>query len=416
MPNQKIILRREHFGGILVDTTSKKNVFLNHQEYEAKKLELLHRDSGVPIKIFDSTERGYQLLQDALSSPTDMYFELTKECDNSCKHCFADASPKSSKAEMSFSDIESIIRKFSDIGGIYGRLSGGEPTKRSDFFKILDVINEERLIAGLNTNGMYGREKVDEILSRNVKDIRISLDGPEKVNDSIRGEGTYSRIIKTLERLAEYNSSADCPADVTINTVLMKSNKDYIGEMIEIGHAYGFKNSFGLLRPSGRGKTEEMLSPEDIVRSAYKVQEARKVLGLQKGKVKIDYDIFCEGGAPSKFPPFPFGRSRCNMSTQGVGFDSQGRILPCNYLVNVENGRWLGEDARGKDLLKLWHESSVLKESRQARREGCSDCEYHVVKCNGGCPVMAYIFEGDIDGKDPYCVRNVDINGAVNKK
>jgi hypothetical protein len=29
---------------------------------------------------------------------------------------------------------------------------------------------------------------------------------------------------------------------------------------------------------------------------------------------------------------------------------------------------------------------------------------------------MAYVFEGDIDGRDPYCVRDVDILGGTEDK
>ena len=62
--------------------------------------------------------------------------------------------------------------------------------------------------------------------------------------------------------------------------------------------------------------------------------------------------------------------------------------------------------ALGKDLLDLWHHSPVLERARQVRRHSCAGCRYHIVQCNGGCPVMAYL-NGDVDGRDPYCVRDV---------
>ncbi len=416
MTKKKLILRREWFGGTFVDTTTERSVLLSPEEYKAKNHELSHlQDGNAVVKLFDATEKGYPLRSDAVSSPMDMYIELTKKCNGSCKHCFVDSnSPAWSNEEILFSEIEGITRQFSDIGGFYVRLTGGEPTMRYDFFDILDLMNEERLIVALNTNGLYGEKKLERILSKGVKDIRVSLDGPEHVNDGIRGSGTYKHITQTLKNIAQYNSTVDEPVDATINVVLMKSNKDYIEEMIELAQGYNFNISFGLLRLSGRARREEMLSPEEVVQAAYKAQRTRERLGLDKRKVRINYDIFCESKPLEKFAPFPFDNSKCPIGVHGIGIDAYGRIVPCNYLVTVDNGRWLGEDVRGKDMLDLWYNSEVLNEARQATRECCGGCEYHIAKCNGGCPAVAYVSEGNIDGRDPYCIR--DVNFSIDEK
>ena len=188
----------------------------------------------------------------------------------------------------------------------------------------------------------------------------------------------------------------------------MKSNRDYVEEMIEFAQGYGFKISFGLMRLSGRARRDEMLSPREVVQSAHNVQQTRERLGLGKGTVRINFDVFCKAGTPDTFAPFPFDNSKCPIGTHGIAIDAYGRIFPCGYLIDVDDGIWAGEDVRGKDLLDLWHNSRVVGEAREITRECCRDCDYHIVKCNGGCPVMAYVCEGDIDGRDPNCVRGVE--------
>ncbi len=421
MPAKKLILRKEYFGGIFIDTSSEKTIFLNHKDYESKKQELLDTQTkGQKVKFFDVTERGYPLLRNAASSPMDIYFELTKKCNGLCKGCFMDAnSPRWSVGEIrpeeiSLSEIEPIIRQFSDIGGFYIRLTGGEPTIRADFFDIVDLINEEGIIIGLNTNGLFGEKKLKKILSREIKDIRVSLDGPEKVNDKIRGQGTYRRITQTLENIAEYNRTANDSVRLTINVVLMKSNMNYVEQLIELAQDYGAKISFGLLRLTGRAERAEMLSPKEIVITTYKVQQIRQELGLPKSKVRINYDILCQDSSQPEFAPYPFDNSKCPIGSNGVTLDAYARIVPCGYLVGLE--KWTGEDVRDKYLLDLWHNSDVLIQARNITRPGCKGCGYHKVKCNGGCLMMAYVFEADIDGKDPYCVRDVDIlEGKKNK-
>ncbi len=411
MPAGKLILIKESFGGMFIDTSQGGPQFLRPEEYEAKQKELIKAEKeGKRVKFFDPTERGFPLLDNASSSLSAIFLELTKRCNGICRHCFVDSnSPKWSSDELSFPEIEDIVREFSDIGGSYIRLTGGEPTIREDFFDIVDVINSEGITIGLNTNGLYGENHLEKILIKGIKDIRVSLDGPEEVNDSIRGEDTYRRITQTIHNISQYNRTASEPVQLTINIVLMKSNMDHIEEMINLAQSYDSLISFGLLRLTGKAQMEEMLSPEEIVASAFKAQQVRDKLKLPRGKVRINYDILCEDVSDKGFAPYPFDNSKCPLGSTGITIDAYGRIVPCGYLVNIDNDRWVGEDVRGRDLLDLWYNSKVLNEVRQIKRPGCKDCEYLVVKCNGGCPMMAYVFEGNMDGRDPYCVRDVNL-------
>jgi len=415
MVNRRLTLKKESFGGFFVDTQTKKRMFLRPDEYESKRQELLGlKDKDPKVQIIDVTKIGYPLLTNATSSPNDIFLELTKHCNGACTDCFMDSnSPKWNQAEISFSDIEEIVRQFADLGGYSVRLTGGEPTLRQDFFDIVDLLNEASMEVGLNTNGMFDEKKLEQILSRGIKDIRISLDGPEEVNDRIRWSGNYRGAITTIERIAEYNKTAQDPTNPTINVVLMRSTMPHMEQMARLAHGYGFKISFGLMRLSGRAERDEMLSPEEVVQAAYRAQKIREELGLPKGTVRVNYDIFCEGVQDGKgreitgYNPFPFDNSKCPLGTSGLNLDAYARIAPCGYFVNAEE--MTGEDIRGKDLLHVWHNSQLLKMIRNLTREGCVDCEYYKTKCNGGCPAMAYFVEKNINGKDPYCIRNVDI-------
>lgn len=414
---KKLILRKEYFGGILVDTGLSKRRFLKPDEYEQKKQELLEAQSkGAWVRFFDATDRGYPLLTNAGSSPIDMHLELTKRCNCSCKHCFAESnSARWTGREISLSELKDIIRQFSDNGGSYIRLTGGEPTLRHDFFDIVDFINDQGVMWGLNTNGLFGEEKLEAILSSGLKDIRVSLDGPEEINDEIRGKGGYRQVMQTMKRIAEYNSGAKQPIENIINVVLMKSNVGSIEEMVQLAQDCRSKISFGLLRVVGRARRDEMLSPQRVAEASYKIQSLRARLGLPKGMVRTNYDIFCDPGASDRLAPFPFDNAACGLGAGGFTLDAFGRITACGYLVSLDDQRFIGNDIRGLDLLDVWHTSEVLLEARKVRRHSCKGCEYHIVKCNGGCPVMAYVFEGKMDGRDPYCVRQQDIQKIIGR-
>ncbi|MBU2644410.1 radical SAM protein [bacterium] len=409
--SKKTILRKEYFGGICADTERRTIDFLKPHEYESKKNELLDREkNGNRVLFFDGTQLGYPLLADAASSPIDLFLELTKRCDNQCSHCFVDSRPLHDKsAELSLNEITTVVDQFSAAGGFYLRLTGGEPTIREDFFDIVDMANEKGLVIGLNTNGLFKTKVLEGILARKIKDIRISLDGPPAINDRIRGKGRFDKAYQTLKVIHGYNICSSQPVTTTINMVLMKSNIDTIEEMVDLSLVLGSKISFGLLRLSGKADPSEMLTPDDVMQASFRVDQARRNLNLDQKTVRINYDVFSDFINSDSFTPFPFDNSKCPIGVRGFLVDTNGRVVPCGYLVSIDNGRWSGEDVTKGPLLDIWHNSKILKESRKVVRSGCQGCKYHIEKCNGGCPVMAYVFNQDIDGMDPYCVKHVNI-------
>ncbi len=414
---RRLILKKESFGGTFADTQSAMLKFLRPEEYESKKNELLVSGAD-KVQVIDVTKKGYSLLTDATSTPNNIFWELTKKCNGACTDCFMSANSKKWIGdEITFSEIESITGQFVSLGGHSIRLTGGEPTLRPDFFDIVDMLNEEGMKIGLNTNGMFGEETLEKILSRSIKDIRISIDGPREVNDRIRWSGNYDGAIRTVQRISEYNKSATNPASPTINVVLMKSTIPHMEYMARLAHGYGFKVSFGLMRLSGRAQSSELLSPSEVVQASYRAQKIRDLLGLKRGALRVNYDIFCEGPQDGKgtalagYNPYPFDNSKCSLGSSGLNIDAYGRLAPCGYLVNTEE--WMGEDVRGRDLLDIWHNSPLLNRMRRLARDYCIGCGHYKVKCNGGCPAMAYFLDGNMNGIDPYCVKEVDIAKVI---
>jgi radical SAM protein with 4Fe4S-binding SPASM domain len=409
---QGFILRKEWFGGLLISMPSCRMAFLDANGF-LQTAEALRKEPPDGIaRVVDITTRGYPLRRDSLASPGVAYIEITRRCDMECKHCYANARPDPDAHELPFKELERLLHDLASSGAYSIRLTGGEPTLRPDFFDLLDVIAEEGMKPSLNTHGRYSEKTLRQILDRGVEDIRVSLDGTEEVNDALRGRGSYRKVLATLRRLAESNKSIRHSTDPTINVVLMKTNQLCIRPLIELAAGLGFKISFGLLRPTGRARGDEMLSPDDVARAALEVEQLRWAMGLTKDRVRINFDVFCPSGAEGVRKPFPFDNTKCPIVTIGVGISAEGRIVPCNYLVCVPGNRWLGEDVRGKDILDLWHNSMILNEARMLKRAVCHGCPYYATKCNGGCPAVAYVFAGDLDGSDPYCIRNVEVSGG----
>ena len=402
------ILRKESFGGILANPESGSLKLLEPHEYEKMESSIEH-----PLKRIDVTTPNRPLPHHFTASPLFLYLEVTKRCNGYCTQCYMDAGPHNTgRDEMLFFSIEKLIKEFSELGGYYIRLTGGEPTIRPDFFTIVDCMKHNGLRCGINSNGLFDDSVLRRIIDHAIRDIRISLEGPEQVNDALRGRGHFKKVYRNLELIREANQSLEIPVDLIINSVLMKSTLHSIRQTIEIALNFGARVSFGLLRPTGRADLNQMLTPDEVLSAAFEVQQVRTSLRLNREMIRINFDVFRDVPLGQGFRPFPFDFSRCPMATSGLFVDAYGQIFPCGYMVNLPE--WAGEKVQTTDLLSLWYDSPVLNRARSSLRRNCRDCNDHKKTCNGGCPVMAHLFNGNLDGPDPYCVREAKKYTTVN--
>lgn len=149
-------------------------------------------------------------------------------CNLRCKHCgIADAVEANPKAETSLS-YDQIIKDLKEMhkkGAKIAYFEGGEPTMWKDGEKDLgDLIDAAKDMGyyniGYTTNGTTGT------VFTNSDVISISLDGPKEIHDSIRGEGVFDKLMKTIDDL-------DFDGKIYANAVLQKDNIMYIREMAE---------------------------------------------------------------------------------------------------------------------------------------------------------------------------------------
>ncbi|MBN1614640.1 MAG: radical SAM protein [Deltaproteobacteria bacterium] len=146
---------------------------------------------------------------------------VTNRCTLRCRHCFVyrNGNPNDPSAEM---DTPTMLGKLAEVqrrhGIPYMLWMGGEPLLRPD------VLREgTKLFAGntVTTNGTI--DLID--LPRCI--YVISLDGPPEINDAVRGEGTFRKVMETLSRIPEgFQPTVMCQCVVT------RQNEDALEELI----------------------------------------------------------------------------------------------------------------------------------------------------------------------------------------
>lgn len=195
-----------------------------------------------------------------MSSGKTFDIKLGYKCNNHCVHCVV--SPmvdtlveQDKKIDLSYAEIFGLInsREFKEASNIV--ITGGEPTLRKDFMRIINTISkkypEKQLI--LQTNGRFLYKFIDELkLIPNDIYYVVAIHSIDKeihnkvVNNRIKDGNSYEETIKSLIKLRDsYSNFKDIGR---IEIVLSRLNYKSLYKTIIGLHKLGI-NSIGISYP-----------------------------------------------------------------------------------------------------------------------------------------------------------------------
>lgn len=147
---------------------------------------------------------------------------VTNACNLRCRHCFVfrQDNPNQPRDRMDDRTMLRELRVLRDRHGIRSMLfMGGEPMIR---WRLVSRALELFEFSSIVTNGTYGIPCAPGTL------VTVSLDGPEALNDSIRGEGVFQRVKHAL-----YARKRDDGTIVMLQMAVTKENARGIEEFVE---------------------------------------------------------------------------------------------------------------------------------------------------------------------------------------
>ena len=157
---------------------------------------------------------------------------ITDVCNFKCGYCLPNGYQVDKSDNRKFLHLEEIKRLakvFSKLGVSKIRLTGGEPTARKDFYKIIKILKEETGIKKvvITTNGYHLDEKAKMLVESGINGINISIDSLERnIFKNITGHDRLPEILKGIKKLQELNFE-----NTKINAVLLNginaSEKDF---------------------------------------------------------------------------------------------------------------------------------------------------------------------------------------------
>jgi len=367
-----------------------------------------------------------------------VFWETTKACNLSCRHCRAVPQRTLGPRELTTSRALDLIDDIARVAKPVMVLSGGEPLFRPDLFDIAEYGVQSGFRMALATNGTLVTERIAaRIADAGFSRVAISLDGANaQTHDRFRGlPGSHALALRGLRNLRREGVS------VQINSTIARHNVAELPALLDLALSLEADAlHLFMLVPVGCGleiAPAEMLPAVEYERVLHWFDEQSKdcPIDLKATCAPHYYRIraqriedersrgdmtstFIAPGTKAKAAPTFTSHAGVGHPAQGAHghgqalsamtrgclagtsvcfISNEGAVYPCGYLP-VSAG-----DTRVQRFEDIWNESPVFRELRDpsALDGKCGVCRYQSL-C-GGCRARAYAATGSFLAEEPFC-------------
>jgi len=316
--------------------------------------------------------------------PLIMSWNVTRECNMKCSHCYINATDKKPTDELTTQEGKKLIDQIYQVSRPLLVLSGGEPLLRPDIFELIEYGSNKGLKMGLGSNGSLIDDRIAKKLKASgIATVSVSIDSSIPTqHDEFRGvTGAWNKAVEACKVLRKNNVL------VQVNTTLTHENYDQIDDIMSLAESIGVENfHLFFLVPTGRGTKLADISPQK-----YENMITNTFAKVHKHRLNV---------RPSCAPQFM-------RIARGMGLDMRqwirgciagmyycriypnGDVTPCPYLP-IKLG-----SVRETSFKNIWFKSEVFSNLRNpdSLKGKCGVCEFN--KLCGGCRARAYGLSSD---------------------
>ncbi len=183
--------------------------------------------------------------------PLDMGLFLTGRCNLRCRHCFEWNEDGFLTADPSCADSELPVEKIAECleytrpAGTRLYLWGGEPLIYRHFHDVCMLLKEDPRHTTICTNGLLIEDHLDDLMD--ISDhlvLLISLDGLKECNDSIRGAGTFDRVVANIRHLRALAGDGLFRGEISVCCVMSDSMASSLYEFCEFMEELGINTLY----------------------------------------------------------------------------------------------------------------------------------------------------------------------------
>lgn len=244
---------------------------------------------------------------------------------------------------------------------------------------ILDLIaaacNDYNFGTNIITNGtLVDNSDIKELVK--FKDrlaVAVSLEGPERVNDEIRGEGTFKKAISSINEMQ--SRGLDVEVELTINS----KNINIYDQLMKSLHEKGVTVNFTLY-VSKSLDDPLAVSPSDYFEFVDELAKKpnQELIGFPSAALLNQ--IEGEGE-----------RNECRGALSGLSINADGEMVPCPFLEDLG----FYEDKQlpefDSDFVNTWQNNDLFQSFREGNMRECQ--------------ARAYGYTGDRRSQDPFGIE-----------
>lgn len=277
------------------------------------------------LKKFDISWKVAKALIFKKKIPLVIGWNITYRCNLRCQYC---GYPERNVIELDTDSIFCLIDEIVSLGSRIIIISGGEPLMHKDLGRIIQYMKKKKVYVVLYSNGWFVERNVDNI--KEADEIQLSLDGSETINDFIRGEGVYAKVLQAIKICKAENIK------LNLSTVICKYNVSQITDVLDVAKRFNVRVTF---QPVGRrfsGDSDNYedfpsrFAPEknDYKRAiAYLLNEKRKGNALINNSISgLEHFLRCESNR----------QINCIASLISCIIEPDGKIFVCEMFPDYQ--------------------------------------------------------------------------------
>jgi len=354
------------------------------------------------------------LLQFSSDKRPVVVWNITRQCNLKCVHCYAHAKDQLFENELTFEQGKTLIDDLAGFGVPVLLFSGGEPLVRKDLPDLAAYAVEKGMRAVISTNGTL----ISKNMARTLKEIGlsyvgISLDGMEAINDRFRGvPGSFKKAMQGIRNCQEAGIK------VGLRFTINKANVQEIPPIFDLLEEMDIPRvCFYHLVYAGRGSkmVEEDLTHEETRAAVDLIMDRTKDLhdrGKPKEVLTVDNHadgpylylrLLKEDPERAKEVLELLKMNEGNNSGRGIGCISwDGSVHPDQFWRHHSLG-----NIKDRPFSEIWTDLSEpllakLKDKKNHVTGKCATCGWLSI-CAGNFRVRAEAVYDDVWAPDPAC-------------
>ncbi len=365
------------------------------------------------------------LLQFSSDKKPVVVWNVTQACNLKCVHCYAHATEKGHKKELSTKEGFAVLDDLAEFGVPVVLFSGGEPLVRKDLMDLASYAVQRGMRAVISTNGtLITRTMAKELRKVGLSYVGVSLDGLKEVHDRFRGKkGAFRDAMQGIRNCQEQGLK------VGLRFTLNRMNVEEVPGIFDLLEETNIPRvCFYHLVYAGRGSNlvEHDLNHAETRKTVDLIMDRTKDLhGRGLAKEVLTVDNHADG-------PYVYLRmvgeksdragevlellkmNEGNSSGRGIGCISwDGAVHADQFWRHLSFG-----NVREKPFSEIWTDlthpvMAKLKDKKQHVKGRCASCTWLDI-CGGNFRVRAEAVSDDLWAPDPACYLSDEEIGLRN--